>query len=174
MHKTTQLSSLRAVCRSRLFQFALCWLAGLCLGTLLALSAGSSSFSVMRLAASSRVSIVYSLCCVFLPFLLAAYAVYIHRFALLIFLCFCKAISFSFCALLAVRAFGTAGWLVQPMLQFTDTCLVPVLCWFCIRSISGSSTSVRKDLILSLIIGAAAVSMDYFLVSPFLAELIHF
>ena len=69
-------------------------------------------------------------------------------------------------------AFGDAGWLVRSLYQFSDLFLVPVLCWFSLRYISGDRPLVRKDL-LTVLIGCVTVcSLDLCFISPFLVKLI--
>ena len=124
----------------------LSWMLGLLFGTLIAAKIDPISFSLMRRTASSQVSIVDLFIAAAFPFLIAAYAVYINRPKVLLAVCFCKAFGFSFCAFLIIASFGTAGWLVQPLLQFTDIFLIPVFCWFCIRNLSGNKKSLIKDI----------------------------
>lgn len=146
------------------------WLLGLLCGTLFAVGADDSLASLMRAAASNRVSIVVLLTTAFLPFLITAYAVSINRYAIGSCLALLKGFAYSFCGCVIVRAFGSAAWLVQPMLQFTDMVTSILLCWFGIRCFT-RQCSLRRDLAVCILISAAAVVIDYLLVSPFLAAL---
>lgn len=151
---------------------ALFWGAGLLLGVGLACQAGDSIFSLMRIAASRRVSIVGLFSSILLPFLLSAAAVYLHGASLLLPVSFLKAFSFGFCAVTVMKAFGSAGWLVCRLLLFSDCCLMPVLFWFWLRHIRGGRRSVKMDMRLCAILIAAVGSIDYFLISPFLMSII--
>lgn len=153
----------------RLLSFFGCWLLGLLLGTLLAVGADASMISLMRRAANCRVSIVLLLTAV-LPFLISAYAVSIYRYSILSVLGLLKAFAYSFCGILSVRAFGSAGWLVQPMLQFTDSITTIFLCFFGIRCCV-DQTGFKRDLIICILVSVAAVIIDYALVSPYLLSL---
>lgn len=157
---------------SKTLQISFCWILGLLSGTFIAAKIDTSSLSLMRWTAFGSVSIVDLFIAAVFPFLIAAYAVYINKPKLLLLLSGCKAFLFSFFAYAAWHAYGSAGWLVQPLLQFTDIFLIPVLCWFCIRHIAGTANSRRKDIGICFLFIAAVVAVDYFMVAPFLAKLI--
>ncbi len=152
----------------------LVWFLGLTMGTICARYADPTYYAMMRLAASGRMSIVGLAASVLLPFLISAYAVLIDKPGLLLGVCTCKAFSFGYSGTLARGAFGTAGWLIQPLLQFTQICMIPVLCCFCLRHISGRRSSVKRELAICLVLMAICAGIDYFVVSPFLAKLIDY
>lgn len=172
MHKTIRIPLFTDPANRRSFLFVIGWIVGLLAGTVFAVITDVSFLPLMRKAAACRVSIIGLMCTALLPFLFAAYAVFINRFELLLTVCVCKVFSFAYCAVLAARAFGSAGWLVQPLLQFTDICTVPVLCWFSLRHIRTDTVSLRTEFSVCLFLTAAAAGLDYFVVSPFLAKLI--
>ena len=172
LFKTLRTDVLLRMVRCKMLWVLLCWVVGLLLGTVIAARIDPSSFSLMRRTASSQVSIVDRFIAAAFPFLIAAYAVYMNRPKLLLAVCFCKAFCFSFCAFIIIASFGTAGWLVQPLLQFTDICIIPVFCWFCVRNVSGKRKSWKKDALVCLIFAAITATADYWIVAPFLAKLI--
>ncbi len=147
------------------------WFLGLFLGFLLAANSSTSYYSLMRSAACHRVTIVGLTAAAYLPFLLTAYAVYLGKASLVYLCCFAKAVSFACCAGSCLLAFGSGGWLVRLMMQFTDILLVPVFCWFSLRQISGSGM-LKKDFFLCSALYILAGTLDYCLVSPFLVTLI--
>ena len=149
---------------------AIVWVIGLALGAVLSMQAGDRYFLLMRWAADRQVSIVGFLASAFLPFMLSALAVYISKPILLYGICFADAFLLSLCGCVAMTAFGSAGWLVRLLLQFSDCCMAPILFWFSIRCISGSS--FWKDFSLCAVISALVGSIDYCFVSPFLVMLI--
>ncbi len=151
------------------FALVFFWFAGLLSGCCFAAYSGESFFLLMRTAATVRVSIVGMFAVSFLPFLLSAYAVYCGRPQLMLPLCYCKALMFSWCAFGIQCAFGTAGWLMR-LLQFSDLLTVPVFCWFCLRHINRSGT-FRRDFITCTALYLLAGSLDYCVVSPFLVML---
>ncbi len=147
------------------------WTVGLLFGVLFSRNRDPTLASLMRQAASCRMSIVGILCC-FLPFLLAAHAAYIGRPFLLLLVCSCKSFSFSFVAAALFRAFGTAGWLIWPMVHFTQLLTLPVFCWFCLRWYAQKMDGIFRNLGVCIGICAFIAGMDYFVVSPFVAGIL--
>lgn len=148
------------------------WTLGLFLGIYSSFPMEDSFFRLMRAAAGCRVSIVGLFAVLILPFLFSAFAVYFSQPWLLLLICFLKAYCFGFCCFLTQISFGSAGWLLRLLLLFSDCCILPVLCWFWIRHISGEKRALWQDLAVcaaaSLLIGG----VDYCVISPFLATLI--
>ena len=151
--------------------FLTAWLSGILLGALIASGADDYLLSVTRQTFGYRVSVIPLLLCAAFPFLIAAIAVLIERYWIFYLLSLVKGFALSFCACLIFCTFGSAGWLVQPMAQFTDVVLSMVFCLFCIRRCR-LGCDVKWDLMFCLIIAAAAAVVDYLLVSQFLAALI--
>ena len=147
------------------------WLAGLISGTLLAALSGNHYFLLMRVAASSHVSIVGLTVTVLLPFLCAAFAVYTDRPWMLYAVCFTKVFTFAFCGFGITAAYGSAGWLVRALLQFSDICTVPVLCWFSLRHLSGRKNGWKRDIGIGLGLVIPVICLDTWYISPFLAML---
>ena len=156
----------------RFLYLAFAMMAGVVCGVHLAMQSANSFVPLMRAAAGCRMSIVGLIASRFLPFLFAAFAVYIAKYWLLIPAFFIKGCAITWSGCLAVAAFGSAGWLVQPLLQFSDLLLLPVLFWFCIRRIVQSHAAIWRDL---KICGTAFVlvgALDYCIISPFLVMLL--
>ena len=151
--------------------FLCCWIVGLLLGIFFAAETGFA-VSMMRRAASCRVSIVLLFVGGALPFLIAAYAVMIERYFILFSLVLLRCFCFGYCAWTAVLSFGSAGWLVQPMLQFTDSILLAVLCFFSLRWSGGYDRHLKRDLTFCIALTAAVAVIDFSAVSPFLASLL--
>ena len=110
-------------------------------GVYLAIQSSETILPLMRAAVGSRMSIVGVIASRFLPFLFAAFAVYLAKPWLLIPVFIIKGFAISWIGCLVAAAFGSAGWLVQPLFQFSELLLMPVLCWFSIRNISESRVS---------------------------------
>lgn len=150
------------------------WLVGLLAGGVSFSKAGIHYFLLMRSAVFCSVSIVGLFACNFLPFLLSAFAVFFNKPRLLYWICFFKAFIFAGCSYGIMVSFGSAHWLVRLLLQFSDCCLVSVLCWFCLRHINGNLYAVKRDCIICTGLIAAVGMLDYCVVSPFLARLADF
>ncbi len=149
------------------------WLSGLTLGTLFAAGLDDSYYALMRRLAVMPVSIVLFLIWAILPFLISAYAVLIHKQTILLCLCFAKAFCFSLAAFSFQTSFGSAGWLLQPMLQFSDLALMPMLCWICLRNCRQMEKTALRDHGICLCGAIAAALIGYTVTVPFAVELIN-
>ena len=156
---------------SRIFCiFTLCAVCSAGLGVLLAASAGNQYFLLMRTAASCRVSIVGSAVTVFLPFLVSVFVITHSKPWLVYLICGINIFSLSASCYAICRSFGTAGWLMQGMMQFSSICLTVVLIRLSVLRLSG--TYGRRILICCIGAAVAIGMIEYFLISPFLANLI--
>jgi len=162
----------RRVKFSQLQQFSLCFIFGLALGALFAAGSDSYLYSLMRQCACRPMSIVTSLILAVFPFLILAYGAWIHRKEILLWMAFLSAFSYGFFGCLLLGAFGSAGWLLQILIQFTQSASLPMLCWFSLRQLEGKQESLLRDHIICIITVSALALFDLFVVSPFVAELI--
>ena len=146
-----------------------CWSAGLLTGTYLAVSTEPTFFHGMLAALSCRPSIPGLLTATFLPFLLSACTAAASYRSLLLFVSFFRACVFMFVGTVLDLTYGSAGWLVRCLLQFSGIVTLPIFCWFCLRCYTGSADKSRKrDLLVCFLLTAAAVLADYFAVTPIL------
>ena len=166
--------SLQILRKGSTFFLAFFWLSGLICGILVFLSAGNSLIPLMRSALSAPVSIVGLLCVSMLPFLLSVFAVFVSNPRLILLVSFGKAFFFSLVSLGVIQAFGSAGWFVRWLLLFSDSVSLPLLYWYWCRYISGSREFCGWETCGVLSLGLLIGSVDYCLVSPFLALLINF
>lgn len=147
---------------------------GLCAGSWFSIQAGILIFPTMRTAASCGVSIPGLLSANLLPLLFSAFAVYISQIWLLVPIAFWKAFQFSYVGMGVMAAFGSAGWLIRLLMMFSDILMLGVLWWYWLRALSGRRGCA---LVVSLVPFSAAVliaSLDYSVISPFLADMITF
>lgn len=153
---------------------AFAWILGLITGSFFSVSASNSFLSAMLSAASGRLSISGLLSAMLLPLLFSAFAVYISKEWLLIPIAFLKAFSFAYLGVGVMMAYGQAGWLIRCLLMFTDSLIMPLLWWFWLNAL----TLPRGQMLgISALAGGVLVfigSFDYFVISPFLANLISF
>ena len=146
-------------------------LLGLILGIGLAALTDLSVLAPMRPFFSARVSIVWLSVFAAFPFLIAAFAVLIKRFDLLYLLFLIRCFGYGFTAWSILRLYGSAAWLVQPMLQFSDGIGLAVLAGVSIRWCHGHRDRWFWDLSFCLILVFLAVILDDRFVSPILAVL---
>lgn len=150
---------------------ALCLFFAFSLAIILASMFEESFLLLMRTVISCRVSIVGLFTVSYLPFLFSAFAVYIRKTMLLLHIIGIKSFIFVFCGLACYAAFPSCGWLVRTLLQFSDFLLLPVLCWFSVRHMSGHG-NLKRDFAFCTALFVIAGSVDYCVVSPFLVMLI--
>lgn len=151
---------------------AVSWNLGFLLGLLIAVNGNPAFFSLMRTAASSRMSIVGLLTVTILPFLLSVIVIVCSRPFLVPVICFIHAFTFGYCACGVAVAFGSAGWLVRWLMLFSAGCTSPLLYWFWLRHISGTAKSVWNDFAFCAVIVFFITCLDFRFIAPFLANLI--
>ena len=159
-------------CRRKPLFLALCCFLGFAFGMMAAQRSGDSYFSMMRMALSSHVSIPGLIASVSLPFLLAAFAVYIRHHGLLYGLCFIKMFLFSFVLMGLRLTFGSAGWLLCGLLMLSNSISVTFLISLCFRNIRSFCPSVYWDIGKRLICVLAISLLDYQFIAPILAQII--
>jgi hypothetical protein len=148
--------------------FLTVWIAGLILGTITAAAASNSYFLLMRMAPKSSVSIIGLAVTVLLPFLLTAFAVLADRSLWLYPICFLKVFAFAFCGYGISVAYGSAGWLVRFLFQFSDILSIPILFWFAFRYLRGRGLMWKRDLAIGCALDVWICCLDLWFVSPFL------
>lgn len=154
------------------FYLALCWFWGLLCGAVFFQHSRPFALSLMRSAIGAPVSIVGLFCIGFLPFLFTAFAVYISQPRLLLLTCFCKACAFSFAFAGIYEAFGSAGWLLRILLLFSDSVYTLFLYCLWLRLLSGRQFRCFSDTVIYFLIAVWTCGVDYYIIAPFLAELI--
>ena len=152
---------------------AFCWIAGLLSGASVYLAAGDSLNSLMRSAVMRPVSIVSLLCVTMFPFLISAFAVYISEPWLLLIVSFGDAFVLSFVSLGVVQCSGSAGWLVRWLLVFSASLASPLMYLYWLRHLTGRRRFDGLEAACVLCLCALIGSVDFRLVSPLLARLIH-
>ena len=156
-------------CRTRWSALALCSVVGAVFGLLFADAFGYHYLLLMRMAAKSRVSIVGTVVSVWIPFLVS-FIILVHSKPWLVYLlCTAHISRFGCTGFALLRSFGSAGWLIRGMLQFPDLCLIPVLLYFAACKLNGNIC--KRKIVYCIVFGLIIGMMDYFLISPFLADL---
>ena len=157
-------------CNRCLCIFAICTVCSAGLGVIFAASAGNHYFLLMRKATSCFVSIIGSAVTVLLPFLVSVFIITHSKPWLAYLICGIYIFSLSSTCYAICCSFGTAGWLMQLMMQFPDICLTPVLIWLFLLRLAGQGN--RRILAWCFGFALAVGMIDYCVISPFLANLI--
>lgn len=146
-------------------------LSGLILGTVFANFAGNAYIGLLVRSVSTPVSFAGLCISAVLPILLA---VFLERFGFakyLWMLCFWKAFLLGACSFGCYLAFGSGGWLVRMLLQFSDLLLFPVLVWLCLRSGKGKNGALLQMPWVCIVIAVAVCFIDFAYISPFVSAL---
>lgn len=149
---------------------ALSWIIGLISGCIISITSDTFYFIPMRAATYCRVSIVSLLVVTAFPFLFSAFVFYFAKPWLFIPIACMKAMSFSMVAIGIFRSFGSAGWLLQFLLMFSDICLIPFLIFYWVRFISSERAIHFYDI---LCVSTAVLSVgliDFYFISPILVS----
>ena len=155
------------------FLLTVFFLLGHLLGVWVSGHASDFLFSAMRTVVSSRVSIIGLLSALVLPFLFSAFAVYMTQPMLLFPIAFWKAFLFSYLSAGLLSAWGSAGWLVMPLVMFCSLCSMPVLYWYWQRHIGGEHFR-WGTFSFTLAVLAAIGIVNLFVIEPFLVRIITF
>ena len=172
MNKQLNLNSFFVHLRNEPCKTAFAWFFGLFLGTIVAAELDCYFASLMRPFLLDRVSIVGQLVVCFVPFLLIDYAASRSLPVVIYAFCFCRAFIFSASGVLIQNCFGSAGWLMRILLQFSDICIIPLLCWFSFYRTCKKGYSRHSALLIYGSIIGCTVILDRVLIIPVLDRLL--
>ncbi len=159
-------------CATSFLHLALCAILGAGFGVLFTAMADRSYLPLMYSAAKSPVSFVGLVVVGLVPFLICSLVVSLMRPLLIYPICFCRVFLYSAGAHAIHLSFGSAGWLMGFLVQFSDLCLIPVLFWFALRNLTGGSKLRTWDIWICLCISALVIVLDYCIISPFAVNLL--
>lgn len=148
----------------------LCTVIGASCGILFAAFVGEPYITLMLSAARQPLSIVGSTTAFFLPFLVAVFLILYSKPWLLYSICAAYICSYTAIGWSCCHHFGTGGWIVAFLLQFPNHMIIPSLLYLTVRRLS--CKSCRRIGICLTPIAAVLGILDYWLISPFLADLI--
>ena len=164
--------SLRKIHFDKYAVVAICWISSLLIGSLVAAVFAVDSVSVRKLLVNSKTSILWLTISVLLPFLLSALSVCLGRGTALPWILFANGFVFAYVSHCVFTMAGNAGWLLQPMLLFTQYCMAPFFCWFVIRHYEGNAGAIHRDLWVCAIAAILFSAADCYFISPFLERLL--
>lgn len=161
-------------CKESVIPLSCLWALGLVCGLYFVSASDIFLFELFHDASSSHPSFVGILVVTFLPIIISAIAAYFAVPLLIYALCFLKAFCFGFGLCGIVSVFGYSGWLIRLLLLFSDSGMAVLLfCLWC-RILSHNFNAVHRDFLI-ITAGAAVIgTVDYFLVSPYLAMLMNY
>ena len=141
---------------------SLTWILGLFLGIYF----NKSSCFLLVSDFLSQPSTIHGLMSVILfPLLLAYFLSNNNAHFVLVILFFCKAVSFGFTACTISHSFGSASWILQVLLQFSDVSCIALLFYMFFDNTGRAG-------VVGIVCGLLSATIDYFVISPFLQELL--
>lgn len=158
--------------RARRFLLASFWLIGLIAGTVFSFLTGELFDSQMLGAVWCAVSIVGLLYVTLLPFLLSALAVFLSQTWALYVLAFGKAFLVGVVGL-CIQSACSGGWLLRWLLCFGSLAGLPALYWYWLNHIGTPRAFSFPQTALTVSLAGILGSIDYFIIAPLLARLIH-
>ena len=147
------------------------FLLGFVTGFTLACNDSTSYYSLIQRAATEPATLTALMGHVLVPFLLTSLICRSGRTELLQVLCFLLAFIHGTTSFLISCAFGSASWLVQPLLLFTATTTLASLFYFWFRCLSARTQKMQQELLFSIGFAVLSSAVDYFVISPFLTRL---
>ncbi len=156
---------------SRIY-LSMAWILGLLLGAYCGFRWDICLVPLMRGCLYDSVSIVCIFCLICLPFMISLLASFWNARGLIYLIAFGKAFLFSFVSMGIFFSFGSAGWLVQILLMFSEVCSLPVYFWFWMFSINHRQGPSALEIFSLLSLFFLIASLDSSYVMPFLASLI--
>ena len=142
------------------------WLLGLIAGVSLAVSAGES-ISQLANVLSAPVSGIGICVSVFLPFCIAALLVCLFSYKWIYPIAGLRALGFAFVGTAINVLYGSAGWLLRLLAQFSGISALPLFFWFSVRRLKGSDT-LKTDLLIISVFTVAIAAVDTYLIAPLL------
>ena len=147
------------------------WFLGLVFGCYFSVLLEPYFLSLMHSYLIQPVSIVGLCACIFFPLLLTYFSLFTDRTVLILAVCFSKALAFAFSASLIIRYFGEAGWLMQCLVLFSDTCYSLVLMALWLYCLQALALAKYKSLCVCSILALLIAATDYYIISPYIMEL---
>ena len=106
-----------------------------------------------------------------LPVLISTMVVFVERSWLLLPFSFLKAFSFAYVGSLVTGGYGSAGWLIQSLLMFSDCLSLPFLWWFWCRLLKSAQQITFSTIFHITLVAFSIGVLDFKVISPFLSLL---
>ena len=145
-----------------------CWFFGFVIGVYLSFSQDSVCISLMHSVLTVQVSFVGLATSVFIPFILSAFAVYLHLTVIIRMICILKAMATGYCVVSLILLFQVASWVLCLLLLFADSLYQVFLFRFWIRNSNGVQDCFVFDCVSCAGIGTLAVLIQYLFITPVL------
>ena len=160
-------------CKRSIIMLIFCWVVGISIGLYISLDNSKLFVDLIEQAATGRALFIGCTMKMLMPLFISVVSILFFIPAFIYAVCFTKAIGFACCFYAALVAFNSASWLVTPLLLFSDlfTTVVLLTVWFRFLLCRGTR---GKNLAVFIAISILICLIDYFIISPFLASLMHY
>lgn len=162
-------------CKSIYPVLSTCWFLGLIFGSVLALLVDERILLLIQLSAYADVTITGLVTVALIPYLICFLGASTPRPVLLYAAIFLKALTFALVASGVLISFSSSsGPLLVAILLFSDFMILPVFWWSLLQTYQTGSKQRRRNSVIYAIYACLIISIDYFLIMPFWAELTSF
>ena len=159
-------------CKESGFFLSFSWFAGLISGILLSFLCSNDTLKTFILAASEQPVTIHLLSVLLLPLLFSAAAVYTRNLWFLFLIAFLKAFLFSFTAASVSSLSSSGGWLIQMLLMFSDSLMLPVFWWYWHACLQQYGRPFMSRTAAVIFIASLICITDCFAIAPFLGNLL--
>lgn len=164
----------RRFCRTDLHAgISLVWIAGLALGCLADRFYGDVYRGFFEGASLLQPGLLGLAAVTVFPLLISAFAVWINPFLLYI-PCLLRGFTLGLALCACGTVYGQAGPMMFGLLVFSLLTYSPVLLWYWYRALTLESWNFHRDTWLCFGIGLVILSLDYWIIAPFLQEIMIF
>ena len=148
---------------------ACCWILGLILGILISHKVYvDSGYLVSSFQSRNAITLIMV---ILLPVLTSVLVTYMGHLWVLPLIAFCKSFSFSYVSCIFLGHFGSAGWLIQFLIMFSNCMLLPLLWWFWCALLRNRQQSQILLSVLMILLTIILAVLDDFLIFPVLSAL---
>ena len=149
--------------------FVLCWSIGLTIG-LCAGFGNSLSFSCYLYQAANHLP-AWPIVTTILPILAVWFCLFQNLPGLIYPIMFLKAFADGVIFVCISYAFGSATWLLGPLLIASDRAATVIQLWFASRFLEGTGDKLHRTFLFCLLMIIAAIMLDHFVIAPYLISL---
>ena len=154
-----------------LLPLILFWFTGVVLAYFTYLRSSAIFSALMRRTIFCSASIVHLILVIILPFVITLLISIFNKSIFLYLLCLMKSFQLSICALALYGAFGSAGWVAQIFLLFSDTLFSVTLLSLWMLLVFKKGNLPAKFFIATFLFGLVIVILDAYIISPMIMPL---
>ena len=159
-------------CIFRVVFLAFFWTASLIYGVYFS-AKDPSVVSLMRLLPYSQVSIVGLIVVSILPLLISIVFVYYRKPIVIYTILICKGFLSGYCIGGLALVYCSAGWIIDILLLFSDSCITLILLWFWYRYLVRNECNLKRDGAVAFVLSFLVCLIDHFIVTPFFCSLVN-